>query len=65
VLKLHDFDVVRRDHFALGVLDEARIHRMLDQRLNLGGVAAGNGANADCRCHLFSFSLLNRRSRRR
>jgi len=33
-------DEMRRNDLALGVLDEAGIHRMLDQRLHLGGLAA-------------------------
>src|SRR5437879_12558911 len=33
-------DEVRRNSVALGVLDEAGIHRMLDQRLDFGGLAA-------------------------
>src|SRR3981189_1946060 len=45
-------DEVRRNDLALGVLDEAGIHRMLDQRLHLGGFAARSGAHANGRCHL-------------
>ena len=44
VLELHDLDVVRRDEIALRVLDEAEIHRMLNQRLDFRGVAARDGA---------------------
>src|ERR1700730_11707143 len=33
-------DEMRRDDLALGVLDEAGIHRMLDQGLDFGGLAA-------------------------
>src|SRR6201999_2752358 len=44
-------DVMRRDEFAPVIPDEAGIHRMLDQRLELGGVAFCGGAHADPRCH--------------
>src|ERR1700761_7678467 len=45
-------DEMRRDDLSLRVLDEAGIHRMLDQRLHLGGVAVGGGAHANGRCHV-------------
>src|ERR1043166_3668132 len=44
-------DEVRRDEFAFGILDEAGIHRVLDQRLYFGLLAVGRRANADGRCH--------------
>src|SRR6478672_11276612 len=53
-------DEVRRDDLALGVLDEAGIHRVLDQGLHFGGLAGRCGAHANGRCHLvipYSFSL--------
>src|SRR6202158_5216525 len=44
-------DEMRRNDLALGVLDEAGIHRMLDQRLDFGGFVARGGAHANGRCH--------------
>ncbi len=59
-------DEMWRNDLALGVLDEAGIHRMLDQRLHLGGVAVRGGAHANARCHLIcSLVEPSRRSRRR
>src|SRR5882672_8851863 len=52
-------DEMRRNDFALGVLDEAGIHRVLDQRLHLGGLAARSGADANSRCHLNSPNLVS------
>src|ERR1700761_4420398 len=40
-------DVMRRNGLTLVVLDEAGIHRMRDQRLNLGDAALGGGAHAN------------------
>src|SRR5712671_659820 len=40
-------DEMRRNDLALGVLDEAGIHRMLDQRLHLGEVAVRGCAYAN------------------
>src|SRR3981189_3797277 len=37
-------DEMRRNDLALAVLEEAGLHRMLDQRLPLGGLAARSGA---------------------
>src|SRR5258705_4280982 len=51
-------DEMRRNDLALGVLDEAGIHRMLDQCLHLGGLAARSSAHANARCHLNSPSSL-------
>src|SRR5690242_16450587 len=50
-------DEVRWNDLALGVLDEAGIHRVLDQCLHLGGLAARSGAHANGRCHLITPSL--------
>src|ERR1700730_9096918 len=46
-------DEMRRNDLALGVLDEARVHWVLDQRLHLGGVAVRSCAHANGRCHRF------------
>src|SRR5206468_7612221 len=45
-------DEMRRDDLALRILDEAGIHRVLDQRLYFGDVAVRGGAHANGRCHL-------------
>ena len=47
VLESQLLDEVRRNHRTLRVLDKAGIHRVLDQCLHLGEVAAGNRAHAD------------------
>src|ERR1700681_664104 len=44
-------DEMRRNDLALGVLDEAGIHRVLDQRLDFGGLAARARTHANGRCH--------------
>src|SRR6266851_5026411 len=44
-------DEMRRDDLALGVLDEAGIHRMLDQGLDFGGLAARSRPHANGRYH--------------
>src|SRR5258705_993861 len=50
-------DEVRRNDLALDVLDEAGIHRVLDQRLHFGDVAGRAGARANGRCHRNTPSL--------
>src|SRR3954453_2421205 len=40
-------DEMRRNDLALGIFYEAGIHRMLDQHLYFGGVAAKSGADAN------------------
>jgi hypothetical protein len=47
MLESQFLDEMRRDELALGVLDEARIHRVLDQRLHFGDVAVDRGAHAN------------------
>src|ERR1700716_864917 len=44
-------DEMWRNDLTFGVLDEAGIHRMLDQRLDFGGLSARSRAHADSRCH--------------
>src|ERR1700677_2690308 len=44
-------DEMRRNDRAIGIFDESGIHRMLDQRLDFGSVAARCGAHANGRCH--------------
>src|SRR5580692_6151219 len=44
-------DEMRRDQLALGVLDIAGVHRVLDQRLDFGVLAARSRAHAYGRCH--------------
>src|SRR5258708_15368952 len=45
-------DEVRRNERAVGVLDEAGIHRVLDQRLDFGGLSARDRTHTNGRCHI-------------
>src|SRR6202041_3798751 len=45
-------DEMRRDECALVILDEAGIHRMLDQRLHFSRLAVCDRAHANARCHV-------------
>src|SRR6202022_1371891 len=53
-------DEMRRNDLALGVLDEAGIHRMRDQRLDFGGLAPRGGAPANRRCHQNDSLIFNK-----
>jgi hypothetical protein len=44
-------DKMRWNDLALVVLDEAGIHRMLDQHLDFGGLSAQDRPHANGRCH--------------
>src|SRR4051812_23038505 len=46
-------DEMRRNDLALGVLYEAGIHRVLDQRLHLGDTVFRRSPDANARCHRF------------
>src|SRR5437762_13166860 len=51
ILEGQFLDEMWRNDLALGVLDEAGIHRMLDQRLDFGGLSARSRAHANSRRH--------------
>src|SRR5690242_9337154 len=51
VLERKLLDEVGWNDLSLRVLYKAGIHRMLDQRLHLGGVGGSGGAHANGRCH--------------
>src|SRR3569833_3150311 len=51
VLEAELLDVMGRDQFPFAVLDQTRVHRMLDQGLHIGRVTKQESANTKARSH--------------